>query len=409
MPFSIKALTDRGRKRPHNEDRHAIWVAPASVDRPDPEVLALVADGMGGALSGEIASGMVAEIVLRQFQAAVGEDPAVALSAAFREANERVFEKSEAVEEHRGMGTTCTAVVLRGRRAWLAHVGDSRAYLVRSGVARQLTRDHSLVADLVRRGELSEEQALTDSRRNILTRSLGVGESVLVDVVSLDEDLESGDTVVLCSDGLHGLVAAAEIAAEFGAPDLQGACGRLVDLALDRGGHDNITIVALTMQRDAEAGDGGPGHGEPEPGWGKAEARPAPGAGTRAGGFDDTPEPREPEASRWAEDAYGPDDPLDSLPEFPLPPRRRGRLRTVWVLALAILALIGAALAVRWALSRPHRSGGHARVERALVHAAAFDLGYHAPIRVGRPPLAAGLVIRSSGDALSRGRPRCST
>jgi PPM family protein phosphatase len=165
------------------------------------------------------------------------------LREAFVLANRVIHEHSRTHPDLRGMGTTCTAVVIRGENAFFAHVGDSRAYLIRDGAIRQVTQDHSLVAQLVEHRHITPEQAKVDPRRNVVTRSVGVAPEVDVDTAQLDEPLLSGDTLVLCTDGLHGLVEAAEIASIGSGPDPDQACHELIALANARGGSDNITVV----------------------------------------------------------------------------------------------------------------------------------------------------------------------
>ena len=381
MLVLVKALTDRGLKRSQNEDSHAVWVAPAVPGSRDPEVLALVADGMGGAQSGEIASSMVAGTVVRRYREADRTDPAAVLAAAFQEANAGVFARSQSADEYRGMGTTCTAFALRGRRAWLAHVGDSRAYLVRSGVARRLTRDHSLVAELVRRGELTEEEARSDPRRNVVMRSMGIGASVVVDVVSLDEELAPGDTIVLCSDGLHGVVTDAEIAAAFAENDFDRSCVGLMQLALERGGPDNITIVALAVDGGAAADADRVRREESGLEQTLAGGPAASVIANTAGPIGPAAEPRDRQSRAWAGDPGDPYDsaePSDSLPEFPAPPTRRARPGRGWIVVLVILGLLGLVLAIRWFLQGSHRSGEHAATTacaRAGPAALLYDAG----------------------------------
>jgi protein phosphatase len=132
---------------------------------------------------------------------------------------------------------------VRGGSVWIAHVGDSRAYLVREGQAHGLTQDHSLVAQLVQRGQLTAEQARTDPRRNVVTRSVGAAATIEVDAGALDQPLVAGDVLLLCSDGLHGLVGEDELAWYVADASLEKACSDLVTLANDRGGPDNISIV----------------------------------------------------------------------------------------------------------------------------------------------------------------------
>jgi serine/threonine protein phosphatase PrpC len=388
MPVVVKALTDRGLKRSQNEDSHAIWVAPDVPGSSDPEVLVLVADGMGGAQSGEIASSMVADIVVRQYREADRTDPAAVLAAAFHQANAEVLARAEGADEYRGMGTTCTAFALRGRRAWLAHVGDSRAYLVRSGEARRLTRDHSLVAELVRRGELTEAEARSDPRRNVVMRSMGVGASVAVDVVSLDEDLVPGDVVVLSSDGLHGVVTDAEIAAAFAETEVERSCAGLVRLALERGGPDNITIVALAVDGAAAADPQRPCREASGVEQTRAGVSSAGVTASTLGPTAGAARTRDREPTAWAGDPGETGDsagPSDLPPEFPAPPARRSRPGRGWIVFLAILALAGLALAAWWFLLRPGRNGGRAETVTACARAGLADLGYHAAKSAARP------------------------
>src|SRR5206468_4761679 len=204
--------------------------------------LLVVADGMGGAMAGEVASQLAVEAVLKAYREGEG-DILDDLRHAVILANRVIHEHSQSQPELRGMGTTCTAVVVRGNEAFMAHVGDSRAYLVRDGEIHQLTQDHSLVAQLVEHRHITPEQARVDPRRNVVTRSVGVGADVDVDTEKLEEPLVVGDTVVLCSDGLHTLVEDGEIARLAIGSDPERACHDLITLANDRGGNDNITVI----------------------------------------------------------------------------------------------------------------------------------------------------------------------
>jgi len=157
------------------------------------------------------------------------------------------FTTAQEKSELTGMGTTLVALLADGQRIALAHVGDSRAYLVRGGRIRQLTDDHSLVAELVRRHEIDADDALEHPHRHVLTRALGVGRSVEPDLVEMTP--ARGDVFVLCSDGLTGHVHDEEIAKEVGSTsDLEAVCGHLVDLANSRGGDDNITVVCVRSE-----------------------------------------------------------------------------------------------------------------------------------------------------------------
>jgi protein phosphatase len=252
MRLVVKAATDRGRRRDHNEDCHATWVPDPDSPRSRHGALLMVADGMGGSQAGEVASRITTDTVVREYRSDEHDAPGAALHYAIDLANEAVHKESIEHPDRGGMGTTCTSAVIRGSELYIGHVGDSRAYLVRGGVIRQLSEDHSLVAQLVREHQLTEEQARTDPRRNVVTRSVGVGREVQVDSWKHEEPLEPGDTVVLCTDGLHGVVVNAEIAEHASGEDLEAACRGLIDLANERGGPDNITVVLARL-----VGDGG--------------------------------------------------------------------------------------------------------------------------------------------------------
>jgi protein phosphatase len=246
------AATDVGRRRSGNEDSYASWAAEDDAAAHAADHLLVVCDGMGGSNAGEVASRMAADTVVREFVAAPGDDTATALAHAVRAANQQIWEHSRSQQDLNGMGTTCTAVALKGDQVLVAHVGDSRAYLVRAHRARQITSDHSLVAQLVARNQLSPEEARSDPRRNVVTRSVGVGPEVEVDVVAVGEPLKGGDTLVLCSDGLHGQMSDDEIAGFAMGESLPEACADLIELANARGGPDNITVAMMRVERDAE-------------------------------------------------------------------------------------------------------------------------------------------------------------
>ncbi len=241
-------LTDIGRRRSSNQDR---FIAQALTTPAGPLVLLAVADGMGGAAGGEIASAHAVDELLRVVQeAGTPEDDAQTLMEAIAAANRAVFNHARRDPALRGMGTTMVAALIRGRTLVVGHVGDSRAYLIRSGSIHRLTADHSWVAEQVRRGELTEEEAATSSFRNILTRSVGVNEWVEPEL-SAPQALEPGDIILLCSDGLHGVVDDATIARVARAAEPEEAAHQLVDLANERGGPDNITVVIVRVSESA--------------------------------------------------------------------------------------------------------------------------------------------------------------
>ncbi|HYV15201.1 MAG TPA: Stp1/IreP family PP2C-type Ser/Thr phosphatase [Conexibacter sp.] len=238
--------SDTGRQRRVNEDA---FFARAP--------LFVLADGMGGAQAGEVASRLAAET----FAAGLpeGGTPEQRLAAQALEANRRIHEVSRKREDRAGMGTTLTAAYVDADEIALAHVGDSRAYLLRDGELTRLTRDHTLVDELVRRGKLTEEEAAEHPQRSIITRALGPEPDVEVD--TLTYGAQSGDVVLLCSDGLTSMIGEPEVAAILRDADGLPAAGRaLVDAANDAGGRDNITVVLLRLE-DVGAG-GAPPQGD---------------------------------------------------------------------------------------------------------------------------------------------------
>lgn len=242
-PIHAAGGSDPGQVRPANED--AFWLG---------DSVFAVADGMGGHLAGEVASALALEPI-RALDGRVFPDPETAVEAlrdAVERANSEVVTKAVEEPDYRGMGTTLTAVLAEGRRIHFGHVGDSRAYLMRDGELRQLTEDHTLVQHLLDEGQITPEEAAHHPQRSIITRAIGV--SLDVDVDSLSLDLRDGDQVLLCSDGLSGVVPEVDIAAVLSAQeDLESTVAALVDLANARGGPDNITCVLL---RYAEVPEG---------------------------------------------------------------------------------------------------------------------------------------------------------
>jgi serine/threonine protein phosphatase PrpC len=241
MILRAAASTDVGLRRKENEDRYAL----------SPQLgLYLVADGMGGHTAGQVASELAAETALRAIQTLEGATASLAerLRYAVAAANRAIHSKAQQHSEYAGMGTTLVAFLADEARAALAHVGDSRAYLIRARRIRQLTDDHSIVGELLRRREISEDAAREHPHRHVLTRALGVRRSVEPDLVELA--LESGDVFVLCSDGLTNHVEDHEIAKRVCAnDDLQETCEELIDLANARGGEDNTTVLLARCEK----------------------------------------------------------------------------------------------------------------------------------------------------------------
>ncbi len=252
--------TDVGRTREHNEDCFLVADLTRKKASLLPEVrehevgpkgsLLVVADGMGGAAAGEVASDMATKVIFEHMSGPWLEDEdatpqqfAFRLKEAVETANARIHEHAKAHPELRGMGTTTTAVGILEDHLYLTQVGDSRAYLVRDGEGIQLTKDQSLMQRLVDAGELTEEEAEKSERRNIILQALGPDAKVRVDLTN--QQIRQGDTIVLCSDGLSGQMSREEIAQTVveHPEDLVALCAALIDLANERGGPDNITVV----------------------------------------------------------------------------------------------------------------------------------------------------------------------
>ncbi len=208
-----------------------------------------VADGMGGHQAGEVASGLAVHALVEYWRqnrtGAKGDEQAI-LVAAVKDANSRVYAQAEKQSHFKGMGTTITVGLFEEQRLLVAHVGDSRAYLLRGDSFTQLTTDHSLVFELMQNGGISEEEAFQHPQRNVLTRALGTAPEVELDV--LETALSAGDRVLFCTDGLSGLLRDEEIKAILKQGKLQDAVDVLLAEALERGGGDNITMVLVDVE-----------------------------------------------------------------------------------------------------------------------------------------------------------------
>ncbi|MFL5320299.1 MAG: Stp1/IreP family PP2C-type Ser/Thr phosphatase [Myxococcaceae bacterium] len=247
-------LTDVGRKRQHNEDAMLV----------DPGLgLYIVADGMGGHAAGEVASARSAEVVKqhvlqnKQVLKDLARDPSQAnraaaaalVEVAVQRACADIYKMAAADSSKRGMGTTFVCLAIGGNKGVIGHVGDSRVYLVRHGQTHRLTEDHTLVSAQLKAGTITKEQAATSQYRNVITRAVGIQESVQVDTLIVD--LLPGDIFMLCSDGLHGYLADDEVVPLVQATQPRDLPARFVQLANERGGKDNITAVVVTVGADA--------------------------------------------------------------------------------------------------------------------------------------------------------------
>jgi serine/threonine protein phosphatase PrpC len=246
--FVVRAVlrSDVGLVRSENQDFGMYTTAEEEIESHPGGRLLIVADGMGGHRGGATASRLAAETVKAQFLGSETADIPTALRESLTRANARIYSEAQANPELRGMGTTTSVLAVNGDQGWLAHVGDSRIYRVRDNAIEQLTDDHSLVATMVREGLLTPAEAEMHPRRNVLQRSMGVAEDVEVDVRGPFE-LRSGDTFILCSDGLHGLVKEPELR-EIARKPIDQAADEFLRKALERGAPDNVTVIVARVE-----------------------------------------------------------------------------------------------------------------------------------------------------------------
>ena len=308
--------SDLGRQRQGNEDSYFVR-AP----------LFVVADGMGGAQAGEVAS----EMAVESFDRGLPDgEPAAGLVRVIEDANRRIHDRSRAEAQRAGMGTTVTAAYVGEQEVTIAHVGDSRAYLLRDGDLIRLTHDHSLVGELVARGKLTEEQAETHPQRSVITRALGPEPDVQVDVQAYQA--RAGDVFMVCSDGLTSMVPEARVKPILeGAGSLEQAGRELIAAANDAGGRDNITVILFRLE-DVEGGEET-----------AAVARDEPARTSDEGGRTATMAVARPRA-QLIEEAPPRTAPLPKAGR-----RRRRRLPGALIAVIAVLLVVGGGL---WAASR---------------------------------------------------------
>lgn len=238
---TASAITDRGRKRPSNEDAFGYS---------DEDGVYLVCDGMGGAAAGEIASSLAVDEVLRLTEEAGrnadGSSFPAVLERAIAAANEAIYTRSQRNHRLSGMGTTMVALGVRESRAWVMNIGDSRCYRLRNGRLEQITADHSLVEEQVRVGRMTRAEALRSPLKNVITRALGTQSRVTPDVFALE--LQPGDTFLLCTDGLTRELNDAAIESMLcNNSSLVEQCACLVEAAKKAGGHDNVTCLLVRV------------------------------------------------------------------------------------------------------------------------------------------------------------------
>jgi PPM family protein phosphatase len=246
-------LSDVGCVRSVNEDYFA-YIEPEDQQEFDRRGrLFMIADGMGGHKGGQVASGLAVDAVRDRFLQTECEDACAVLVESFQEAHRVIMEASQDSRELDGMGTTCCAAILKHGQLVFGSIGDSRLYLIRDGNVQPLTEDHTLVNEMMKQGVLSAEEARTHDQRNVLLAALGSESSRIAgEFASTPIPLRAGDTLLMCSDGLHGQVTDQEMGSVVDSQPLTDACRELVELAKQRGGPDNITVQLLRV-RDVPA------------------------------------------------------------------------------------------------------------------------------------------------------------
>lgn len=239
------SLTDVGLQRANNEDSFLYWEPDSNDEFLHKGRLAVVADGMGGYEGGQEASRLAVETVRYIYDRDFKGDPQEVLVSAFRTAHGTIQRYAEEHPELHGMGTTCTALAIVGNQLYFAHVGDSRLYLIRAGSISRLTRDHSYVGRLVESGIVRSEDAESHPQRHILTAALGSGQEIIPHIPDAPIALEEGDMLLLCTDGLWSLVGDQDLARVAQSNRPAETCHKLVEMAIERGAPDNITLQLL--------------------------------------------------------------------------------------------------------------------------------------------------------------------
>jgi len=246
--IEVSVQSDIGCLRQNNEDSFGYWEPEDDQQFLRKGRLAVVADGMGGYEGGQEASRLAVETLLEVYRDFGGDDPQAALLEALQAAHEQIRQYSFAHPELRGMGTTCTAAAIVQDALYYVHVGDTRLYLIRDGQITRVTRDHSYVGRLVESGMISQEEAETHPQRNILTAALGTNPDLIMDSPGRPEPLRPEDVLLICSDGLWGQVRDSEILDAVENKSAEQAGRKLIELARERGGPDNITVEILRLR-----------------------------------------------------------------------------------------------------------------------------------------------------------------
>jgi len=241
------SLTDVGLQRANNEDSSLYWEPESDDEFRRKGRLAVIADGMGGHDGGQEASRMAVETVRQVYEHEFAGDPQATLVAGLQTAHNAIQHFAAQHPQFTGMGTTCTALAIVDRQLSFAHVGDSRLYLLREDKLSRLTRDHSYVSRLVETGIVRLEDAESHPQRHILTAALGSGHAIVPDAPEQSVTLQEGDTLILCTDGLWGVVGEQELAQVARSSAATDTCLKLVRSALEHGGPDNVTVIVLRI------------------------------------------------------------------------------------------------------------------------------------------------------------------
>lgn len=245
---TIGTASDPGQERDENQD-YCAYHSPENGILHKKGILLALADGMGGHSGGAVASRIAIDVLMEEYYKDIDHNILDSLNKAFLKANEEVRVKGEQDEALSGMGTTLTAVVLKKDRMYYAHVGDSRGYIIYKNRIWQFTDDHSLVAGLVKAGYINEEEAATHPDRNIITRAIGIKSDLKVDLSRIDKKTENGQYILLCCDGLHGVVSNEEMLnTTYKHQEPETVCERLVEKANEQGGPDNITVLIARIE-----------------------------------------------------------------------------------------------------------------------------------------------------------------
>src|SRR5258706_10174217 len=250
--IEVASLSDVGCQRENNEDSYLYWEPRDHQELQRKGRLSVIADGMGGHEGGQEASRLAVETVQEVYDHEFHDDPQAALLQSFAAAHTRILNYAEHHPAFHGMGTTCTAFVIRDQQLYYAHVGDSRLYLVRDAKILRLTRDHSYVGRLVESGLVRAEDAEWHPQRHILTAALGAGRELAVDRAEHGVAMQDGDDLLLCTDGLWSVVTEEELETAVSRNAPAECCAALVKLARQRGGPDNITLQVLRVGTESQ-------------------------------------------------------------------------------------------------------------------------------------------------------------